>query len=367
MRRLQLQYFLTPALCVVLLSGCGGGSGTAPISSVPEVAGGALQAWPAAQGAEQSAASRRFQDTAAAPAPLSSKRARIYVADTFSALAYGGFVDIFPLDATGNVRPSRRLRNGLDQPYGIALNASRRIYVTNNPSYINTTPSVTVYSADSGFHSAPIQDISGSNAMLNGPTGIALDARSNMYVVNNGNSSVTVYAAGANGNVAPIRTISGANTNLQSPTGIARGAGSNFYVANSGNNSVTVYPKGANGNVAPIQTISGESTMLNKPTGIALDAQNNIYIANEGNSSVTVYAAGANGNVAPIQAIMGGKTMLDGPTGIALDTQNNIYVADNSNGSVTVYATGATGNIAPIQTISGNKTHLLDPFGIAVR
>jgi hypothetical protein len=135
-------------------------------------------------------------------------------------------------------------------------------------------PSVTVYQQAANGNVKPLHTIAGSNTGLHGPYGVALDASRNVYVVNtNGGSaftgSVTVYAAGANGNVAPIQTLIGSNTGLNQPFGVAIKL-TTMYVANENGSTVTVYASSANGNIAPGRTISGSNTGLNGPTGITI-------------------------------------------------------------------------------------------------
>lgn len=66
----------------------------------------------------------------------------------------------------------------------------------------------------------PIQKLRGGNTKLDGPYGIAVDSSADIYVSNSANSTLTVYKAGANGNVAPI-IIKGRKTMMYSPAGIA--------------------------------------------------------------------------------------------------------------------------------------------------
>ena len=56
---------------------------------------------------------------------------------------------------------------------------------------------------------------------MDGPYGIAVDSSAHIYVSNSANSTLTVYKAGANGNAAPIDTIKGRKTMMYSPAGIA--------------------------------------------------------------------------------------------------------------------------------------------------
>ena len=76
------------------------------------------------------------------------------------------------------------------------------------------------------LNEAPLATITGSNTGLNNPAGIAVDASGMIYVTNTYDrtfGSITVYAANPSGtlNEAPLATITGSNTGLYFPTGIA--------------------------------------------------------------------------------------------------------------------------------------------------
>lgn len=194
---------------------------------------------------------------------------------------------------------------------------------------------VTDYSGGANGNVFPIRTISGSNTGLTNPYGIAVDASRNIYVLPS-DKSIIACAAGAHGNVAPIRTIAGSKTRLSGPIGIAVDASSNIYVVNNNDDSVTVYAAGAKGNVAPIQTIIGPKPQMHSPYGIAVDAKSNIYVVNNNGGvggsdygSVTVYVAGATGNILPIRQIGGNNPGLDSPVGLALDASDNLYILND--------------------------------------
>ncbi len=234
---------------------------------------------------------------------------------------------------------------------------------------------VTVYAEGATGDATPIQDISGRDTGLQGPSDVAVDASGNIYVANGAGNSVTVYAAGATGNVAPIQDISGSMTGLHNPAGLALDPlNGDIYVASETSNlhggKITIYPSGSTGNIPPTGVIEGSRTAMDLPAALTFNATGKIYVPNANGNSVTIYGASAHGDSAPIRSISGSNTGLEFPQQIALDTQRRIYVANHPNGtflgSVTVYAVLANGNVAPIRTIAGRRTNLYNDEGIAV-
>jgi hypothetical protein len=192
--------------------------------------------------------------------------------------------------------------------------------------------SVNVYPANpSGtLNEAPSAMIVGSNTGLHIPSGVALDASGKIYVTNDNPDSITIYAANPSGvlNEAPLATIAGSNTGLIDPQGIAVDSAGRIYVVNDDQlfggapPTITVYAANPSGTVneAPIATIGGSATTLTAMTAsaIALDASGRIYVSN--NSTITVFAANPTGtlNEAPIGVIGGSKTDVGGAPGIAI-------------------------------------------------
>jgi hypothetical protein len=179
---------------------------------------------------------------------------------------------------------------------------------------------------------------------------MAVDCSGDLFVANSGifPASVTEYAPGATGSPAPIATISGSNAGLQDPTGLALDSSGDLLVANGTDPGyVSVFAPGANGNVAPIATISGSNTGLVGAMGLALDSQGDVFAANMfgngGPGSVTEYASGASGNVAPIATISGPNTALRLPQGVALVPPGDGDLCIGHTASLTRNATGVSG------------------------
>ena len=210
---------------------------------------------------------------------------RLYVANSASSNGNPS-VTIYAAGARGNVAPIATIggaNTGLVHPRGIALDAAGRLYVANG-SLTGTSGSITVYSAGATGDAAPIATIAGTNTGLRSPFGIAVDAAGRLYVTATYyyyydsyyaiDSSIAIYAPGATGNVAPIATIAGSATGLQQPLGITLDAAGRLPVGNWGGtpryastpptSSILFFAPGATGNAAfvTIGTGLGEPTFL---------------------------------------------------------------------------------------------------------
>jgi len=158
------------------------------------------------------------------------------------------------------------------------------------------------------------------------------------------------------------------NGGLSLPTGLAVDAQSNLYVLDSGNNRVLRFPKpttqtdqlpdlvigqlGFTSNSSNFNGISPQSLTFINPVGafagyLAFDASGNLWIADAGNNRVLRYPAallGPNAKNAPAADLVLGQldfatntpnndaTNLNGlaiPTGIAFDQQGRLYVAES--------------------------------------
>jgi hypothetical protein len=285
-------------------------------------------------------------------------------------------IAIYPPGSSGLASPVTisGAQTQLSFPLGLFVDSLGDIYVANALGPGLNGPSVTEYGSTATGPAAPIAVILGSNTNLAVPFGVALDPSGNIYVTNRSSSSnsITEYVAGANNDIAPVSTISGPLTRLTQPSGIAIDRSGNIYAANylasTQSSTVTEFAPNSNGNAPPAALISGALTGLNDPVGIALDSSGNIYVSNIGSStggvdSITEYTAGSNGNMAPIATISGAETGLSQPYGVAVDQFGNIYAANSAANTVTEYAAGSNGDAPPIVTLSGAFSV---PRGIAV-
>ena len=213
-------------------------------------------------------------------------------------------------------------------------------------------------------------------ALLNDPTGVALDGAGNLYIADSENHRIRkVDAAGVISTVAGDGTEGyngdgGAATaaQLNYPVGVAVDGSGNLYIADLGNHRIRkVDAAGVISTVAGAGS-TGESgggfggdggpataAQLRSPAGVALDGAGNLYIADALNNRIrkvdsagtitTVAGAGTEGfggDGGPATA-----AQLYRPAGVALDGAGNLYIADFGNNRIRkVDAAGVISTVA---------------------
>ncbi|MHB8377095.1 MAG: NHL repeat-containing protein, partial [Dehalococcoidia bacterium] len=223
-----------------------------------------------------------------------------------------------------------------------------------------------------------------TNALLNGPSGVAVDSAGNLYIGDETNCRVRKVAGGIISTVAGngLCTYAGdggwaPGASLSSPYGVAVDSAGNLYIADSGNCRVRKVAGGV------ISTLAGSGicSPLGQavPSGVGVDSAGNSYIADQGNCRVRKVAGGiisaAAGNGGCGYGGDGGpatSALLYGSSGVAVDSAGNLYVADRNNCRVRKVAAGI------ISTVAGNgacayggdggpaTSASLDPAGVAV-
>lgn len=170
------------------------------------------------------------------------------------------YITVYPPGSNGDRNPSQTIYDGSSFffiPAGIAVHGNL-IYVADIGDN-----SINEYAASANGIVSPVAVIT----YLSSPSDVWVDAKGLIYVTNG--DSVLVFAANANGPSTPLQNISGSQTLLNGPKGLTV-HNSEIAVANSANNSVTVYPQNGNGNIAPLRQIVGANTGLNVPESVAV-------------------------------------------------------------------------------------------------
>jgi hypothetical protein len=255
-----------------------------------------------------------------------------------------------------------------------------------------------------------------SNAPLDNPEGVAVDANGDVYIADTGDQEVRKVApdgiisriAGIHGDSctsAPDCGDGGPATSarLDQPLGVAVDSAGNLYIADAGDHEVR--------KVAPDGTITrfagtgmrctsapdcGDGSaavlaQLNTPQGVAADVAGNVYIADTGDNEIRKVATDGTisrfaGNGKPCQIVAGcgdggsaQDARLNSPASVAVDSTANVYIADSgdneirlvkpSDGSIEqVAGTGTPCTTAPACGDAGKaiSAQLNFPQGVAV-
>ena len=249
----------------------------------------------------------------------------------------------------------------LQSPYGIAFDAAGNLYIADS-SYnrirkVGTNGIITTvagngratYAGDGGL---------ATNASLNGPRGVALDAAGGLYIADYANNRIRKVdtngiirtVAGSGGGVYGGYSGDGGPATyalLGNPFGLAVDFAGNLYIGDFLNDRIRKVD--TNG---IITTVAGNGGMgfagdggtatnaeLYAPRGVALDACGDLYIADCNNCRIR--KMDANGFISTVAGTGAFTYSGDGgtptnaslyePYGVALDALGNLYIADTYN------------------------------------
>ncbi|MGH9599478.1 MAG: Ig-like domain repeat protein, partial [Terracidiphilus sp.] len=280
------------------------------------------------------------------------------------------------LDGAGNLYISDSLHNRVRMVCGAATKATIAGTTCTTAGTISTvaggdSPN---YTGDGG----PAAD-----ATLNTPNGVAVDGAGNLYIADTGNDVIRMISA-ATGNISTVAGGAAAvcaggsdpvgdgcpatQATLDQPWGVTLDAAGNIYIADTYNHRVRevssatgiittiagtgfTQPNGSGGyNGDNIPAITAE---LNFPFAVAFDPQGNMYIPDSGNQRVReVLAAG--GVITPASKIVtfagtgtqGGsqacyatplpasQAEFSWPEAVAVDAAGNVYIDDSQNAGI---------------------------------
>jgi sugar lactone lactonase YvrE len=303
-----------------------------------------------------------------------------------------------------------------NNPLGVAVDSAGNVYAADsaNNTILKVTPAGGVTTLAGLAGSPGSADGTNSAARFNGPDGVAVDTKGNVYVADWGNHTIRKLApvgtdwvvttlAGLAGHIGHQNgTNSAARFNF--PNGVAVDTNGNVYVGDTANDTIRkLTPLGTNWVVT---TLAGDAAIVDVndnpvggsndgengaarfygPCSVAVDRAGNLYVADYYNSTIRkVTPVGTNWVVTTPAGAAGVHGGADGtnaaarfnyPWGVAVDTNGNVYVADTSNNTirkVTPVGTnwvvttlgGLPGSFASADG-TGSAARFWDPFGVAV-
>jgi Bacterial Ig-like domain (group 3)/NHL repeat len=209
-------------------------------------------------------------------------------------------------------------------------------------------------------------------ALLDTPTGVAVDSAGNLYIADSHNHRIRKVSGGtittiAGTGVAGFAGDGGPATSAQLslPTAVALDPSGSLYIADTNNQRIRKVAG------ATITTVAGDGEELlagdgaaataaafDLPTGIAVDPAGNLYVADRGNQRLRLVSAG--GTISTLAgsgppAFAGGFTgdggsataaALARPRGVSVDGAGNVYIADTGNQRIRKIGNGAIATVA---------------------
>ncbi|MFN0109952.1 MAG: SMP-30/gluconolactonase/LRE family protein [Blastocatellia bacterium] len=277
-----------------------------------------------------------------------------------SASAQSGFNISTVAGSSGGSGPFADFQNAR----GVAIKSANEIYIADTDNHVIrkldiAANTLTVFAGQVGQAAGNSTSANGdggaaTDALLNTPSDVAVDASGDVYISDSGNFRIRKITV-SNGQINTIagNGLPGASTGaalgsvVTDPRGIAlddtrlliADAGSHRLIAIndlSGAPTVThIAGNGAPGNEGD----NGQANVaaLNSPNDVAVDGAT-IYIADTGNHTIRVIAGGiintfaGNGQIgSPTESGVATAVQLNSPTGVAVGAAHRIFISDSGN------------------------------------
>ena len=259
-----------------------------------------------------------------------------------------------PVKELGN--PVRTI-NGVNQPWGVAINQQGEVVVTEGGGHC-----VSVFSS-TGEKIRSFGSHGTGHGQFNQPFGVAIDDDGNILVVEYSNHRIQKFSSDGRF-IAAVGTKGSGQLQFYHPFGIKINPQTKrVYVAEEFNHRVqvlqpdlTFFSKFGHQGNGPGQ--------LSHPCDVAFDSANNVYVTDWNNHQIQVFSE--NGEyLRQIGKSGAGPGELKNPCMIAIDDEDKIYVTEYSNNRVSVF-TSHGGYLTSFGLWGSGPGQLPYPRGIAV-
>ncbi|OYY89407.1 MAG: hypothetical protein B7Y45_12345 [Sphingomonas sp. 28-66-16] len=259
------------------------------------------------------------------------RRGALYVADA------GNTGRIRRIDPDGRVST---LPGSFGTPSGLALDPAGNLFVADtSANAIRKMTPAGVISTVAGDGVAGYRDGPAAQARFNGPIGVTVDGKGNVYVADSYNDRLRVISSDgqvrtlAGGDAAGFADGDGAAAAFDTPTGVALDRHGLLLVADSGNDAIRqVTPDGHVSTLAMTDPNDGAG-LLQGMVGLAPTWDGFVYVAAYRRGRIVEMAPGG-----ALRVLAGAGSTIDGnaalplvgPAGLAVARSGALYVADAS-------------------------------------
>jgi uncharacterized repeat protein (TIGR01451 family) len=280
----------------------------------------------------------------------------------------------------------------VDFPSGLALDAAGNLFIAdefnNRIRRVDATSHVITTVAGSGdpfFGNFGGDGGPATNAFLNIPLAVAVDANENIFIADTGNNlirrvdsvtqNITTIAGNGNSGVAGQPNGDGGpatSARLNQPSGLAVDSTGNVFIADWRDNVIrkvnttgTISTYAGNGSIGSPGAANGDgglatAAQIDQPRSVAVDPTGNVFLTDSGNPKIrevdlatlhikTIAGAGTLCVDATTTCGDGGpalSALLNFPEGVSLDNAGDILIADTQNQRIRVVTAGTISNFA---------------------
>jgi sugar lactone lactonase YvrE len=242
----------------------------------------------------------------------------------------------------------------LNGPWGMQVDTSGNLFIADSDNNrIRKVGTNGIITTVAGSHFIGFSGDGGAatNAALHIPAGLAFDATGNLFIADEGNQRIREVAT--NGIITTVagNGINGysgdggmaTNAELNGPTGIAVDATGDLFIADVGNERIRMVE--TNGIITTVAGNGGfgysgdggaaTNALLYFPQSVVVDATGNLFLADRQNGRIRevgtngiISTAAGGGSNNPGDGGVGTNAELGGPFGVAFDATGNLFIAD---------------------------------------